>query len=296
MDARATAVLELPGSADWPAEGFGSVWFLAPDQETPALLRVDPETLEVSATIALPDRDCQGYVVADDAIWACTADGVVRIDPATNEIVDTVPFPIAHFGGRLAVGAGAVWALGTDDLANNLVVRIDPASATATSFPLGHDGFNLAFGFDAVWVTVPQEGLLLRVDPVSGAVTEHEAGLRRPFVVQTGAGSVWVGLGTEGDERVAPGEATVVRVDPSGDEDPISIATGAAPGLSGGMWVSDDAVWIRAPDLFLVRIDHATNAVVDAITGPPDPGDVTEAFGSVWATAEHTLRVYRLEK
>jgi hypothetical protein len=298
IEARASAILELEGSPDWPAEGFGSLWLLAPDQETPSLLRIDPESLAVVATIALPEtaRQCQGFVVTDDAVWVCTGEGAARIDPGSNQIVGSVAFAVGQSIGRLAAGAGAVWALGGDELAPNMVVRIDPVSATARAFPLGHDGATLAFGFDAVWVTVPQEGVLLRVDPVSGVVSEHAAGLRRPWVVTAGPDSLWVTLSDEGGEPVGEGEPTVVRVDPMGRQAPISIATGASPGGDGGLWAGEDAVWVRAPDLFLVRIDPATNAVVDSITGPTDRGDVAEAFGSVWATAEHALRVYRVER
>jgi hypothetical protein len=297
IEARASAILDAEGSPDWPAGGFGALWLLAPDQETPSLLRVDPESLEVVATIALPEsaRQCQGFVVTDDAVWACTGEGAVRIDPISHQIVGSVAFPVGQFLGRLAAGAGAVWALGGEEIAPDMLVRIDPGTATASMFPLGHDGAALAFGFDAIWVTVPQEGLVLRVDPVSGQVNEHATGLRRPWVVSAGPDSLWVTLSAEGGEPVADGEPTVVRIDPTGAQAPVSIATGAAPGGEGEVWAGEDAVWVRAPDLFLVRIDPATNAVVDSITGPPEPGGVAEAFGSIWATAEHSLRVYRLE-
>lgn len=297
IEARASAILEEEGSPDWPAEGFGSLWLLAPDQETPSLLRVDPETVAVVATIALPEssRECQGFVVTDDAVWACTGEGADRIDPTSNEIVGSVAFPVGRFYGRLAAGAGAVWALGGDEIAPNVVVRIDPASMTAQTFPLGKYGTTLAFGFDSVWVTVTQEGLLLRVDPASGAVSEHATGLDRPWIVTAGPDSLWVTLSAEGEEPVDADEPTVVRIDPTGGQAPVSIATGASPGRGGGISAGEDAVWMRAPDLFLVRIDPATNEVVDSITGPPDNGDVVEAFGWIWATAEHELRVYRLE-
>lgn len=297
IEARASAILEEEGSPDWPAGGFESVWLLAPDQETPSLLRVDPESVAVVATIALPEssRECQGFVVTDDAVWACTGEGAVRIDPSSNQIIGSVAFPVGRSLGRLAAGAGAVWALGGDEIAPNMVVRIDPGSMTAQTFQLGHHGSTLAFGFDAVWVTVTQEGLLLRMDPVSGAVSEHATGLGRPWVVTAGPDSLWVTLSAEGEEPVGEGEPTVVRIDPTGAQASVSIATGAAPGGGGEVWAGEDAVWVRAPDVFLVRIDPATNAVVDSISGPRDNGGVAEAFGWIWATAEHEFRVYRLE-
>ena len=64
---------------------------LVDDSATPNLIRIDPATNEVAATIPLPDRLCQGFTASEDAIWACAADALIRIDPATNEITDTVP-------------------------------------------------------------------------------------------------------------------------------------------------------------------------------------------------------------
>ena len=89
------------------------MWVLAPDlplvddSATPNLIRIDPATNEVTATIPLPDRLCQGFTASEDAIWACAADALVRIDPATNTITDTVPItgaPGVRIGPRPAVG------------------------------------------------------------------------------------------------------------------------------------------------------------------------------------------------
>src|SRR5918999_2421791 len=42
----AEATIDIAGEPDLPAEGFGSMWFLAPDSDEPALVRVDPRTNE----------------------------------------------------------------------------------------------------------------------------------------------------------------------------------------------------------------------------------------------------------
>ena len=65
--------------------------------------------------------------------------------------------------------------------------------------------------------------------------------------------------------------------------------------VSFGIWATNDAVWVRAPEQFLTRIDPTTNEVVEVIDGPVGAGDVTVAFGSVWATSGHALTVYRFE-
>ena len=108
-----------PALPDWPLAAFGSIWVLAPDLPLhidggkPNLVRIDPATNEIVATIELPDRLCQGFVASDDAIWVCAADALVRVDPATNEITGTVPIKGAQAFYRPAFGGGMVWALGS---------------------------------------------------------------------------------------------------------------------------------------------------------------------------------------
>ena len=61
IDDRAEAILEnVTGEPDWPLEGFGSIWALAPDQEEPAILRIDPATNEIVASIPLPGTALPG--------------------------------------------------------------------------------------------------------------------------------------------------------------------------------------------------------------------------------------------
>jgi streptogramin lyase len=258
-------------------------------------VRVDPATNETIVRIPIPSSPCQGLVASDDAVWVCVPDGAARVDPATNTITGTIPYDVGPAWGRLAFGAGAVWALGSDGFDLTDLVRIDPVAEAVTLFPLGHPGGTIAFGFDAVWVTVRDQGLLLRVDPDTGNVTEHTSGLEDPWTVAVGPDSVWVTLHGTSDARPGPDDPTVARVDPDDGTILARIATGSGPGPYGGMWAEADAVWLRAPDLFLVRVDPATNEVVARFSGPPTSGAVTVAFGSVWATAVERQWVYRLD-
>lgn len=293
IEDRAEVTIEdVAGEPDWPLEGFGSIWLLAADSEEPSMLRLDPATNEIIATVPIPGRGCQGFTASDDALWACVDDGAVRIDPATNAIVGEVDFASGSVASRLAFGDGSVWAIGAEDGAPNELVRIDPAAMTAAAIPLGHGVATLAYGFDAVWLTAPQDGMILRVDPATEQVTEHATGLSRPQTVVIGPDSLWVTL--FGAEEVAPEEPTVVRIDPADGSVLAEIATGAASENLGGLWATDDAVWVRAPGAFLTRIDPATDEVVETISGPNSTGDVTIAFGSLWATASSANVIYRL--
>lgn len=292
IEDRADVTLDIEGEPDWPAEAFGSLWVLAPDQRQPGILQIDPATNEVIGGVPLPGQLCQGFVATDDSIWACVTEGVVRIDPDTSplSIRGEVAFETGAAWGPLAFGSGSVWALGADGGVINQLVRIDPAAMTATKIPLGHGASTLAYGFDAVWVTAPQDGMVLRVDPATQEVSEFVSGLARPQLVSVGPDSVWVTL--QGSEEMAPDEPSVVRIDPDDGSVLAEIPTGAAVMH---VWPDADAVWVCGRDLFLARIDPATNEVVETLSGPPSTCAVTVGFGSVWATAGNALKVYRFE-
>ncbi len=58
---------------------------------------------------------------------------------------------------------------------------------------------------------------------------------------------------------------------------------------------ASDAIWVRASEPWLVRIDPAPNEVVDVIDTVSGPGDVTVAFVALWVTTERG-ELIRLER
>jgi streptogramin lyase len=72
------------------------------------VLRIDPTTNAVTATIAADDRWGIGYGIAsyDGAVWAGC---LVRIDPATDKVAASHRCEGADQQGALAFGAGSVW-------------------------------------------------------------------------------------------------------------------------------------------------------------------------------------------
>ncbi len=301
MAGREIARVRLGGGPDMPVEGFGSVWVLAVDGPImndgtePAVHRIDPETNEIVASIPLPGRLCQGIGVSPDAVWVCGPDGLVRIDPGTNQVVAEVPLSAALVASRIAYGAGSVWAFATSAVAPDTVVRVDPATnAVTTTISLGHAAGTLAFGFDALWVSAPTEDLVLRVDPATDAVEEWASGVEGAGCVVIGEDALWVSLLGEHGTSAGPADPTVVRIDPADGAITAEVATGGSLEVTGCMAATEDAIWVRATDPFLVRIDPVTAEVVETIDMPRGSGDVAVAFGSVWATSEHG-QVLRLD-
>lgn len=114
---------------------------------------------------------------------------ILRIDPATHEIVARIPvdaIPIWETGGGgLAVGAGSVWVAAAVDAAggsnspggglDGVLIRIDPATnEAAATTPLGGvEGADVAVADSGVWVLIFdtwETMSVLRLDPSTDQV------------------------------------------------------------------------------------------------------------------------------
>ena len=210
----ARAVHHVPvsgsGGPEAIASGFGSLWVTTTewdesDKSKPgSLLRVDPVTGNVAATIAV-GRDSWEVVTGSGAVWVANADDgtLMRVDPATNKVTATIAIPRIW---ALAASADAIWAT-TED---GSLVRIDPSTnAVAATTKTGASQPVVAVGDAAVWVTSDDLGRtgsarLLRVDAAAATVVSsidlpgHEVG-----DLAVAAGSIWVAMWDV---------ATVVRV------------------------------------------------------------------------------------
>ena len=103
-----------------------------------SITRLDPATNEIIATIPVGTRLCQAIGATDDAIWACTRGGIVQVDPEANEVTGTIELPTAEFFGYLPSGDGALWVPSGEVTRTDQLVRIDPG--TATICPSGMEG------------------------------------------------------------------------------------------------------------------------------------------------------------
>lgn len=97
---------------------FGSVWAAG----GPGVIRVDPETSKLLATVRI-GTGAAWTAASADAVWATTPAGVARIDPQTNSVVATVA--LAGPLGDPDVVGGMVWV---PQIRRNTVALIDPAS------------------------------------------------------------------------------------------------------------------------------------------------------------------------
>jgi DNA-binding SARP family transcriptional activator/ABC-type transport system substrate-binding protein len=206
------------------------------------------------------------------------------IDLRRGEVLASLPIAheLADNNAILVQGRDADWiATGSGAL-----LQTDPRRhSIARSISLGFPPGGIAVGLGSVWVVAQDRPLLLRLDPVYGAVQRRYrvpgAGVGRPdFLsgVAVASGSVWV----------AQGEQRVVRIDPRSGRTLARIPAPGATALAG----TEDAVWLSGGGSgVLYRIDPVANAVVTRVALDPYLCCVAIGGGYVWAM---NYRVWKL--
>jgi hypothetical protein len=265
--------------------GFGATWVASQG----ALLRIDPQTNRVVATIPTPvSGESASIDFGEGAVWVTSgqANGVVyRVDPATNRVTATIGVPGGAFG--IVVAAGTVWVTQyRPEPDPGHVARIDARSnRLLSSVAVPNMPGAIRYGLDAVWVT--SRFTVSRIDPHTNVVTQplHRVG----DVRAVGAGALWGSYANDAED------AGVQRIDPVTGQ---VVATIRIPygvliafGL-GTLWVAQDASSIASggnePDRTepgkLYRIDPATNRVLGRPVPLPGiaPTGLAVGEGAVW--------------
>lgn len=254
-------------------------------------------------------------LIGEDAVWVASTSpsAVVRIDPATNQIVAAVGIPGEACSG-LAFGFGSVWVPICGKHAE--LVRIDATenkvSAILPQAPSGPEG-GIAASDDSVWMVTDKRGTLLRIDPVHNTVRQkitippgsfnpvYSHGMvwitsvennvltavdaptgrvldpvsigPKPRFLASGGGSIWT---------LNQGDGTITRVDEKSRRVVATIAAGI-PGPGGDIDYEANSVWCTVFDIPLTAVDATTNRVVKQWVGRG--GDSLRAgFGSIWIT------------
>ncbi len=189
--------------------------------------RIDPETKEVVKTFkpgGLPSEIAAG----EGAVWVGKAGGgdvintmvsVSRVDPGSARVTRTVKLPTGDYEGvlptaglpRIAVGAGAAWAINPD----GSVSRIDPKSGRVVArIDVKFPAWTIAAGKEGVWfLSLDNESSVMRIDPRTNRVSQTiRAGESLLWGIAVGAGSVWATARDQGLLwRIEPGRDPVTR-------------------------------------------------------------------------------------
>jgi len=251
-------------------------------QEKPAKPGVKTPDIKVPITALKPDAVFEvpgspDWIAVGDSVWISNKpkNSVVRLDPKTNKVAETITVGKAPCSG-LAIGFDSLWVPNCGD---KTLSRVDLKTNQVTAtFPMGigdSEG-GLAASPDSIWMLTDKNGTLARIDPSTNKVAAEIYVARGSYMAVFGEGAVWV-TSTQGN--------LVTRVDPNTNLVTDTIAVGKAPRF---LAVGEGAVWtLNQGDGSVSRIDPKTNKVVATIEVgvPGEGGDIATGEGSVWVTS-----------
>ena len=178
------------------------MWAAVSDTDTKGyeLLHIDPVSMQIRASIPMEVPAWREHlVVTTDAVWTAEGDKVQRIDPATDQIVDTITLSGLEISA-LAGDDDALWVAATDNRFDAgvpnvaVLVRIDPSTNTEIArIPM--DGYvngygdQIRLGAGSVWVLGER---LIRDNAEQGG--SSRGSIRRPTPSSrptTSPGSPW---------------------------------------------------------------------------------------------------------
>jgi virginiamycin B lyase len=179
--------------------GAGSVWMVT---KPSALVRIDPKTNAVVATIQLPSGS-ENPLFSDGFLWVSSFehDQLLKVDPVSEKIVATIPVgPKPRF---LTAGAGSVWTLNQGDGTISRVEMKTGKVVATISCGIPGSGGEITFGAGSVWATM-FDFPLTQVDPRTNKVTKQWGGPGGDGI-RFGFGSVWLSNGRQGTVwRISP--------------------------------------------------------------------------------------------
>jgi DNA-binding SARP family transcriptional activator len=227
IDPRTHRVSSIVNTNAFPtdlAAGEGGVWVA--DGVEGVLQRIDPTYAQVVDSIrfrppgaggAAPDRyslDPAAVAVGAGAVWVTDGgEELMRVDPATTDVVAEIPTGHSLWG--VTVGAGAVWAISGPDAA---LLRIDPSTNRVTAeieivdAPAVESPFPMAVAVagEFVWVLSANTAGITKVDLRSrGIVGTTRIGVdHAPTQIGGAADALWV----------ANDDGTLIRIDAATDD------------------------------------------------------------------------------
>jgi YVTN family beta-propeller protein len=144
------------------AIGENAIW--VSESQGQQLLKIDPETRRVVATVKLEGKPSQ-VAYGHGTVWVILHDKneVVGIDPNTHQVVTTLSSNSFIHG--LAVDPDRVWY--THPYALNYY---EPASIGSGGFNIANPPAQIEFYAGSLWVSSPNEGLITRINPEDQSV------------------------------------------------------------------------------------------------------------------------------
>jgi len=210
------------------------------DTEPGEFTELDWNTGEILGRLTF-DRPVFGLAGGDGSLWLVvgrTPATVVRVDPATRQVIGK---PITVSQNRvigLAFGEGAVWATAFED---GMLVRVDPKSGRVDTVKVGDDPVGVVVADGLVWVANRGGGTVTRVDAKTMQIVGDPIDVGNlPTWIGAVAGSVWVANQADGtviriDEETGKKVGPPIRIAPPAENDAAAHAVSVA---GGSLWVT----------------------------------------------------------
>ena len=213
---------------------------------TGRLLRIDPSTNRVSASVPVGDRPT-GVGIGSGRVWVTTGDtpSIWRVAPKTSS---ASPVGVKGTAVDIAIDGRVGYVLGDDGTIARVDLSTGEPIAGDVHTPAGDQATVIEAGLDGIWAA--SDSAALRVGSVSPTV---ERILVRGVIPQP-----------------SPIDQAHFRFD----------VTGIASG-DGAVWITGDAI-----DRRLFRVDPETARVDAVATLPFVPSSVVAGFGAVWVAAQ----------
>lgn len=262
------------------------VWVLSDDHR---LLRVDPATNRIVATVSLPDSEWpEAYVaVGDGGVWVTVAspdtigqpelDSVLRIDPQTNQIVSRIH--VGHSPEGIGVSGDAVWT------ANH--------RSEGAAWDPQHNAGAGTYTVSRVSVASNSEVARPVVETRPKGSDPHAYWCCGPQGMTFAAGSVWT---TDPQDS---GRGLVMRIDPATNVATAEISFAQSKAMACGNMAGDNSsVWLvsACDNSYVARIDPQTNRIAATVDAGAPTTDLALGLGSLWVTTSGPYQAVGLNR
>jgi len=173
------------------AAGAGSVWVVSADGFEKTLVRLNADTGEEQARIALPNAGI-GVTFGFGSAWVTSGigDALYRVDADSNAV--TAELDLGDGPLLVVTGEGSVWVhlqsdasmVRVDGTKGDIVARIE------TGLPSGVA--DLEFGDGYLWVNTPYKVSLAQIDPGSNTIVRKFSGAQGADAIDFGDGALWI--------------------------------------------------------------------------------------------------------
>ncbi len=257
----------LPTSQHSMVVGQGGVWTV----RFRDLFHVDPSRSEVRTRITLETRGppfSANLAEGSDKIWFAYDNGLIEVNPATDEQRPVIPFSPGGYGSSDVVAGGRFVWFGTS---SGRLVRFDPATARDRT-RTGLDPIDaIAFGHGSVWTVDTVAGTVGRYDPETMRLVAEIDMPTEPAYLVSGDVGVWA---------LSLSVGTLSQIDPATNDVGYQVPVGADPS---GFTVGSGAVWVGDEDGIIRRVDEHTRQVTEIPFGAEIRGlAFDEETGHLW--------------